>query len=868
MENQIELQWLNKKGRNIGGSTWGVPWREGTLQRGEVIYLADEKGEQVPVQSWPTAFWPDGSIKWTAHAAVFENPDRGRYFIGKETGISPSVSLRVEEKEDFIQVHTGRITCRMNRKGTSLIRWMARGEKKVCSDGRLVCILEKRKESGGKAYAYEEETFESEITSAVVEQKGELRSVVRFEGIHRSGTGERSWLPFTLRFYFYAGTDSIRMVHTFVFDGEAQKDFIKGIGMQFAAPVSGALYNRHVQIAGDTGFFNEAARLLTMRRNYRNGEFYKLQLSGEKVEIDPVEHAQYLKTVEDLAVWDSFKVVQDSSDHYRIQKRTKQECSWIDAFHGKRSGGLVFVGSENGGVSVGVKNFWQKYPSSLEVENLSREEACIKAWFWSPDAQAMDLRHYDTETHVDSAYEGFHELRSTPHGIANTNEITLRCFDGIPEQEVLWDEVERLKSPALLVCRPEYYHAAKVFGVWSLPDRGTEVKALMEDHLDDFLLFYKEEIEQRRWYGFWNYGDVMHTYDPDRHAWRYDLGGYAWDNCELVPNMWLWLSFLRTGREDIFRLAEALTRHASEVDTYHLGEYAGLGSRHNVVHWGCGCKEARISMAGLHRYYYYLTADERIGDIMDEVKDTDYATAVLDPMRDYFPKDQYAAHIRSGPDWSAFCSNWMTRWERFEDTFYRDKLMKGVESLKKMPFGLCSGPTFGYYPEDGVLHFISEDNYAYHMVISFGAPEVWMELGDIMQDAKWKEMLAQFGEFYAMEEEELLQRTAGAIGKSNWHWPMFATRMVAYAAAHKKDKKLADEAWKVLLGDNPDLRQGQRLQVNRTEGLEYTAKVREIPWVSTNWVAQWCLNTIECMELIGEELPESVLALKKEKEEK
>ena len=55
-------------------------------------------------------------------------------------------------------------------------------------------------------------------------------------------------------------------------------------------------------------------------------------------------------------------------------------------------------------------------------------------------------------------------------------------------------------------------------------------------------------MEQRRWYGFWDYGDVMHTYDPTRHAWRYDVGGFAWDNTELMPDLWLWYSFLRTGR--------------------------------------------------------------------------------------------------------------------------------------------------------------------------------------------------------------------------------------------------------------------------------------------------------------------------------
>lgn len=46
-----------------------------------------------------------------------------------------------------------------------------------------------------------------------------------------------------------------------------------------------------------------------------------------------------------------------------------------------------------------------------------------------------------------------------------------------------------------------------------------------------------------------------------------DIGGFAWDNTELATDMWLWYSFLRTGREDIFRMAEAMTRHTGEVDT-------------------------------------------------------------------------------------------------------------------------------------------------------------------------------------------------------------------------------------------------------------------------------------------------------------
>ena len=94
---------------------------------------------------------------------------------------------------------------------------------------------------------------------------------------------------------------------------------------------------------------------------------------------------------------------------------------------------------------------------------------------------------------------------------------------------------------------------------------------------------------------------------------------HAWDNTELGVPLWLWYSFLRTGRGDVFRLAEAHTRNTSETNVYSIGPMAGLGSRHNVVKWGCGSKEARISQAAHWRPYYYLTTDERTGDIMSKL---------------------------------------------------------------------------------------------------------------------------------------------------------------------------------------------------------------------------------------------------------
>jgi hypothetical protein len=167
-----------------------------------------------------------------------------------------------------------------------------------------------------------------------------------------------------------------------------------------------------------------------------------------------------------------------------------------------------------------------------------------------------------------------------------------------------------------------------------------------------------------------------------------------------------------------------------------------------------------------------------------------------------------------------------------------------------------SGPSYGYDPETGKLYHIGDGNPGgYHMVISFGAPQVWMELAELLEDEEWVDMLAEFGEFYVLSNEEKINRTEGEIKDSLFSWPMFASGMVAYAAARKKDAELANTAWTLLLDKN----------INRmslpieTKEVESWRRLNEIPWVSTNAISQWCLNTIVALELIGDMIPEEEL---------
>lgn len=859
---KVKLKWLGSTPRVSAGVTWGIPWKEGELSRSEALVLRGETGESLPVQSWHTAYWQDGSVKWTAHSGNFDIDSLNNYYVIKseasqvEGGSGLKSQVSVKECEEYIEVNTGEILCKINKKGATIIRAIYRDNNKLCYDGKLICLREEQNTTSGYK-EIRQEVFKSSVWKVTIEQQGPIRAVIKIDGKHKLADGAREWVPFVLRLYFHANQYSIKAVYTFLYDGNQNGDFIKGLGMELKLPMAGELYNRHIRFAGDTGLFKEAAKnLATIRTQGKYDELYREQSEGKYIAFDPVEDERFIGLIKESAQWNDFKLFQNSPDYYSIRKRTQEGCCWIKGADGNRARGLVYAGSKGGGIAASVKNFWEKYPSSLEVSNMASDEATMRVWFWSPDAEAMDLRHYDTKTYLAAAYEGFDEMRSTPYGIGNTSEFNIWCFNETPENSLLLDIVESTQNPALLVCEPVYYYDVKAFGAWSLVDKSTRVKALLEENLEAGIEFYKQEIDDRRWYGFWDFGDVMHSYDHVRHNWRYDIGGCAWQNTELVPNMWLWYSFLRTGREDIFRMAEAMTRHTSEVDIYHFGEYAGLGSRHNVVHWGCGAKEARISMAGLHRFYYYLTADERIGDIMDSVKDVDYTVGNLDPMRAYFPKDQYPTHARSGPDWTAFGSNWFTRWERFEDKYYRDKMFKGIECFRNMPNGLLSGPTFGYDPKTGQFYHMGDQG-GTHFMFCHGNSQVWIEISQTINDPEWDRILCEMTEYYSLSKEEQYARTYGELTENRFEWNTYSCALSAYTAYRLNNKELGRKVWHSLLIDPKTVWIETPFTTDAVDETEYIKPVREVPGLQANSMSQWSLNVIMGLEYIADLLPEN-----------
>jgi hypothetical protein len=453
-------------------------------------------------------------------------------------------------------------------------------------------------------------------------------------------------------------------------------------------------------------------------------------------------------------------------------------------------------------------------------------------------------------------YEDYEPGFGTPYGIARTSELTLWALPATPTAERLGSLAAQVRTPPQLINPVPHLVASKVFGGLFAPvDRSHPAKAVIEDHLDFLFQFYQRQVEQRHWYGFWDHGDIMHTFDEDRRVWRYDVGGYAWDNSELSPDLWLWYAFLRSGRADIFRFAETMTRHTGEVDVYHLGKWAGLGTRHGVQHWADSAKQQRISTAVYRRIYYYLTGDERTGDLLSELVDSDRTFLVLDPIRkirtEPYTPDPHALSIGLGTDWSGLAAAWLSEWERRgpKADLARSKLIGTMETIAAMPNGFITGS--GLYDLDtGRFAPVTAKTVSVsHLSAMFGLVEVCAEVIDLIDLPAFESAWLQYCRLFNATRAEQTAESGAYFG--NLILRQGHARLTAYAAVRLNRDDLAERAWREFYtgdGYGPGLPW-------KSEKVTSTLNPTDMAtWVSTNTTALYGLAAIQNLALVGDRI--------------
>ncbi|WP_338761092.1 Tat pathway signal sequence domain protein [Massilia sp. METH4] len=858
------LRWLDGKAPSrFDGATLGVPWPRGTLAAGNRLDFT--LGADGPaVQSWPLAYWPDGSLKWTAHAIAGGTPADG-WELGR--GASSRGGVAVRQGAGQVVITAGDIAWTVPTSGEHLVATVTRAGRLAMQNMKLVALRQDGPQPEG-AGSVARQPFTSKVTRVAVEQSGPVRAVLKLDGLHTGGG--RDWLPFSVRLYFYAGSDSVRIVHSFIYDGVPDQDFIAGLGVTAQVPMPDPTYDRHIRFAGEgVGIWGEAVRPVTGLRRDPGEAFRLAQVAGQA--LPPL--AGMAKPVRDglqwIPEWSDFSLAQLAPDGFTLKKRTRSGRAWIDANAGTRARGLVYAGGASGGVALGLKDFWQRAPVQLDVRNAATPLADVTAWLWSPSAPAMDMRSYRGEDGMDThdkqiaglniTYEDYEPGWDAATGVARTSELQLWITAGTPSHEALSAMAEQVAYPARLVLAPERIHACGVFGDWDPVDTASPARLLIEDRLTAQLDQYLREAEQHRWYGFWHYGDVMHAYDADRHMWRYDIGGYAWDNSELSTDLWLWYSYLRTGRADLFRFAEAMTRHTGEVDVYHLGRFKGFGTRHGVQHWSDSSKQPRISNAAYRRIYYYLTADERVGDLMRELLDSDRDLDKVDisrklPKQEGAPRGEFV-NVSFGTVWGSLVAAWLAEWERTGDTRWRDKIVNGMRSIAALKWQWFAGGA-PYDHRTGSFVGPGGEPAFSNLNGVFGVVEMNSELLTLVDEPAYRKAWIAYCRTYNAPKEEIVAlfgRDPGGRGMGDTN-----SRMTAYAARQERDRALALRAWREFF-QSDWLRNGPA-RPRRIDGPAVLRPLDEMPGISTNGSAQWGLAAIQHLALGGATLDEAARA--------
>ncbi|KKY20692.1 putative secreted protein [Phaeomoniella chlamydospora] len=911
--NKVQLQWLSQEtnGDEEGypfshGTTFGIPWPQGKLIDDETAYqFVSNDGLSQPLQSWTTAYWPDNSIKWTAHAvsgiavnsrqsytvhahlADKDQDESIRDLKSVRQQVSPSVEMAIEHL-DFIEVNTRKIRVTFPRSGMHLIgKVTAPSGKIIGEEGHLVL---KSKFGSPDEPSTASRHFQSRIHTVKLEQRGHVRCLVTISGhhvdmCHQGSKVHSPWLPYILRFYFYMDSHVVRILHSIVFDGDASNDFISGIGIRFKVPFHGEeLVDRHVRFAGvNGGMLSEAVQGVTGLRIDPGHNIRSAQVMGRSVYTNLVLDQSTPNWLKYVLTWNDFTLTQVSPDGFGLQKRTSPGQSWVKLPGGTRADGLVYLGSAtSGGLALGMKDFWERYPTQIDIRNATSHSGEITLWLYSPSAEPMDLRPYhdglnqvtydDQLNGLEVTYEDWEPDQGTPYGIARTNELYLFGFQSTPEQQDLSTSIRFVRTPPQLIPDRGYIRETGTFGTcWSCSKVNmSQSEEQIETNLSFLFHFYRTQVEQRRWYGFWDYGDIMHTYDDDRHTWRYDIGGYAWDNSELSPDLWLWLYFLRTGRSDVYRFAEQMTRHTGEVDVYHMGKLKGLGTRHGVQHWSDSCKQIRISNVLYRRPFYYLSGgDERTGDLLDEVLEAPGTFLMLDPYRKVranrgsYEASSKAINISLGTEWSALASVWFMQYERrkgrWQDAL--NHLLTSMSGIAKLPNGFFTGRAILDLETGDIRDDLSNGGRIQisHLSAMFGLAEICADLiGN--PSATTEEVILAFKQRWLdycrlYNASAKVQQVELGVSFPKLQLGQGHSRLTAFAANQLNDHHLARRAWHEFFTKEgyPPTMPWKSIEIQPHHATLIPGTL-EATWITTNFSALYGLAAIQNLAYVGEYL--------------
>lgn len=473
------------------------------------LALYNDRGEKVSAQFLPLAWWEDGErIKWVlvSFQDYFKANDSSVYSLNFRSGAeSTGETLIAEEEQGIVNINTGKIKFTLGGEnavasGIELLingQWVALDE----NIRSAIKLPDARVATPGQAGEIE------------IEDNGQERAQVMLSGPYLED-GSATGFVYVMRVQAYRNSRDLRIEHTLVNEREGQGQEI--IDLSFMLPVVDGEY----EIATEESVLQSASKP-----------------DGDNI----------------------FGLLQDDENHYRIGMLNKESGKEDKA--GRFSGWLTAKPEADWGVSVAIRDFWQKYPKSLEVTDEGIKIGLLPEVSENRDSFKPAGQHVDNYrfTHAQGYYAG--ESR--------THELIFHFHQQAKEQDEIAGVFVAFNQPLFALASPQWYCFSKGFGdlvPWgsnSIPGFEQAAKTSLDN------LLYRRE--HRRLYGDRNYGDDEYI-NPGR-----------WNNQEYdYPHVGM-LNFIRgAGRDWYDKYARPGARNMMDLAIINAGPRKGLVYYHDA----------------------------------------------------------------------------------------------------------------------------------------------------------------------------------------------------------------------------------------------------------------------------------------------
>lgn len=575
--------------------TSGVPLKRRALFDADKTSLHTANGQAVPLQTEVLSRWSDGSVRWllldfqTELGAGETKPFVLRY--GPDARHSESaVPLKVTETDDQVEINTGPLRIVIDEKSFRLLDAVWLDRDR---DG-VFGEDERLTSSNGTGIvltAPDGTRFHADLTHAetIVEQSCPLRACIRITGRHSAADG--SMFRYIVRLHAFRGQPYVKLCYSFVNDNPNQlMSEVDSLDLVFAKTDSGTTSSVL------DGRLSSPARLF--------------QVDDRKYEIDGRPA-------------------------------------------GRRALGWAAIADERGGLAVGVRDFWQNWPKSLETRSDQLRVGICPQF-------ATGL--YDGKSIKEEA-QLYYYLRDGKYsfkiGVSRTHEMWATFFKGPANIGRLSEFYRAIEQPLLAQPSPEYVSSTRAAGRIA-PAKKSSGYARYDAWLDGLFKLHLTDVDDVREYGMLNFGD-----------W-YNIKWDSWGNLEYDTARCFFTQYLRTGDRRYFDRASQAARHYMDVDVVHavneqLHAFAGSAKMkpghvwlHQVGHTGGyygrydGEKyhdEAPLIMKGAYQLGMYNWGHQWIGGVFDHYLLTgdrgalEVATMTADAIAGDCPT-RYSDHIR------------------------------------------------------------------------------------------------------------------------------------------------------------------------------------------------------------------------------